>query len=233
MADEGTQQFNMQECLSTMFGTPFVSIDWPDTEDMNRELFELIMIDEREDELGRGIRSNAGGWQSRGNLLLRPEPCIVKLKHMMEEATFELLTSLVRKDSGERQFTLIFDSWANVCRNGNYNVVHSHPNAMWSIVYYVTSGEPDESVPYSGLLELLDPREATTYIQVPNTILDARMFIQNRPGRMVIFPSWMKHMVHPFLGTGVRISIACNVNVVEEVRTPHPEDFQGAVSGQG
>ena len=68
MADEGTQDFNMQECLSTMFGTPFVSIDWPGTEDMNRELFELIMLDERNDDMGRGIRSNAGGWQSRARI---------------------------------------------------------------------------------------------------------------------------------------------------------------------
>lgn len=232
MSEEALPEIDFQKSISTMFGTPFVSVDWPDVEEMNQQIFDLVMAEEQADDLGRGIRSNAGGWQSRGNLLMRPDPCIVRLKQMMETTIFELLGALVRKDGSERTFTLLFDSWANVCRNGNYNVVHSHPNAMYSIVYYVSSGEPDESIPYSGMLELLDPREATTFIQVPNTILDARMFITNRPGRMVVFPSWVKHMVHPFVGNGVRISIACNVNVVEEVRTSRPQDFEVARSSR-
>jgi uncharacterized protein (TIGR02466 family) len=230
MADEVFKDFDIQKNLTTMFGTPFVSIDWPGCEAMNEALAKLVLEEEAADDLGRGIRSNAGGWQSRGNLLMRPEPAIVQLKQMMETTIFDLLGALVRKDSGERTFTLMFDSWANVCRNGNYNVVHTHPNAMWSIVYYVQSGKADESIPYSGLLELLDPREASNYIQVPNTVLDARMFIDNYPGRMVVFPSWMKHMVHPFIGEGVRISIACNVNVLEEMRTNRPQDFDVATS---
>lgn len=230
MADEGNDGAGARTNLTTMFGTPFVSIDFPDVEDMNKQIAGLVLAEEQADDLGRGIRSNAGGWQSRGNLLTRPEPALVQLKEMMEETIFDLLGAIVRKDGNERTFTLMFDSWANVCRNGNYNVVHTHPNAMWSIVYYVQSGKTDESIPYSGLLELLDPREASNYIQVPNTVLDARMFIENYPGRMVVFPSWMKHMVHPFVGSGVRISIACNVNVLEEVRTNTPQDFEVATA---
>ena len=230
MADEGTQSFDIKQHLTTLFGTLYVSIDWPDCEQMNEELAEIIRREERADDQGRGIRSNAGGWQSRGNLLMRDDPCIVKLKQMMEMTIFDLLGAIIRKDGTERTFTLLFDSWANVCRNGNYNVVHSHPNAMWSIVYYVAPGEPDESIPYSGLLELLDPRESTNYIQIPNTILDGRTFIDNHPGRMIIFPSWVKHMVHPFIGSGVRMSIACNVNVVEEMRTSRPQDFEAATA---
>jgi uncharacterized protein (TIGR02466 family) len=232
MAEDAIPEIDFQKGISTMFGTPFVSLDWPDVDAMNREIYDLVLAEEGADDQGRGIRSNAGGWQSRGNLLMRSEPCLVRLKNMMETTIFELLGALVRKESGERTFTLMFDSWANVCRNGNYNVVHSHPNAMYSIVYYVSSGVPDESIPYSGMLELLDPREATTYIQVPNTILDARMFITNRPGRMVVFPSWVKHMVHPFVGTGTRVSVACNVNVLEEVRTSRPQDFGVATASQ-
>ncbi|MEM9209589.1 MAG: hypothetical protein AAGA61_10095, partial [Pseudomonadota bacterium] len=74
-----------------MFATPFVSVDWPDVEAMNQQIFELVIADEQADELGRGIRSNAGGWQSRGNILGRTEPCFVQLKQMMERATYELL----------------------------------------------------------------------------------------------------------------------------------------------
>ncbi len=33
-----------------------------------------------------------------------------------------------------------------------------------------------------------------------------------------LWPSWVKHMVHPYVGEGERISIAFNVNVVEDGR---------------
>ena len=228
-----SREFDVNQCLTTMFGTPFLSYQWPDSEALNDELAKLVLAEEQADDSGRGIRSNAGGWQSRGNLLMRKEPCVIELKRRIETTVFEVLGSIVRKDDSNRTFTLLFDSWANVCRNGNYNVVHTHPNAMWSIVYYVTRGQPDSSVPYSGLLELLDPRESANYIQVPNTILDARMFIECRPGRLVLFPSWVKHMVHPFIGSGVRISIACNVNVLEEMRTNRPDDYRAATATGG
>ena len=230
MSDESAHEFDISKSLTMQFGTPFVSYQWPDSEKMNQGLAELILAEEKSDDEGRGIRSNAGGWQSRGNLITRSEPEILALKQRMETMVFNLLGTIVRKDGTERTFTLLFDSWANVCRNGNYNVVHTHPNAMWSIVYYVAAGEPDDSIPYSGLLELLDPRESANYIQVPNTILDARNFIENKPGRMILFPSWVKHMVHPFVGSGVRISIACNVNVVEDMRTSRPQDHKAGVS---
>lgn len=204
-----------QGSMSMLFGTPFVSYEWPDSEALNAELRELILTKEASDTSGRGVRSNAGGWQSAGNIITWSEPCVQILKQRVETMVFNVIGELVLKDGRERTFTLMIDGWANVCRKGDYNVVHSHPNAMFSVVYYVAAGEPDNSVPYGGLLELLDPRESANYIQIQNTMLDARTFIENKPGRMVLFPSWVKHMVHPFVGDGVRISIASNINVVE------------------
>ncbi len=232
MSDETVQDFDIETSMSTLFGTPIISYMWPDSEELNQELTEVILAKERADDLGRGIRSNAGGWQSRGNLITWPEPCIQVVKKRVETVVFGLLRKVLPEDGTERTFTLVIDSWANVCRNGNYNVVHTHPNALWSVVYYVSAGEPDESVPYSGLLELIDPRESANHIQVANTVLDTPALIENVPGKMILFPSWANHMVHPFVGSGVRISMPNNVHVVEEFKTPQAQAHPPGTSTQ-
>lgn len=232
MPDELAEPFDIRHSMSRMFGTAFMSYQWPDSEQLNAELTQLILSQEKLDDDGRGIRSNAGGWQSRGNLITWPEACIEKLKQRVEILVFGLLEQIVRKDDTDRTFTLLIDSWANVCRNGNYNVVHTHPNAMWSVVYYIATGEPDKTIPDCGMLELLDPREAASYIQIQNTVLNSRALIENIPGRMILFPSWAEHMVHPFIGSGVRISIASNINVVEEIHTSRKQDhIPGTATG--
>ena len=49
--------------------------------------------------------------------------------------------------------------WASVCRAGNYNAPHNHPDSAWSGVYYVDAGDPDEDIPLGSCLELLDPHD--------------------------------------------------------------------------
>ena len=138
-----------------------------------------------------------------------------RFRRRIEKLVSNLLQELIRDMGKNRSFELYIDSWANINRSGDYNVVHTHPNCMFSGVYYVTRGNPDPEVPHGGLLEMLDPREAANYIQVTDTVLDARVFFENKPGRMLLWPSWVKHMVHPHVGEGERISIAFNVNVRE------------------
>lgn len=202
--------------MSLLFGTILVVHDWPGSEALNAELEALVLAREKAPGAPGARRSNAGGWQSPGNLIAWPEPPVRTLRRRIEALASNLTGRLARDEAGRRRFRLLIDAWANVNRRGDYNVVHTHPNCMWSGVYYVTRGEPDPAVPQNGLLELLDPREAANHMQIRNTVLDGREFVENRPGRMLLWPSWVKHMVHPYLGPGERISIAYNVTVVEE-----------------
>jgi uncharacterized protein (TIGR02466 family) len=127
------------------------------------------------------------------------------------------LTRLVAAPTGEpRTFRFTASAWANVLRNGGYNSVHNHPNCVWSGVYYVARGEPDPTPSENGKLELLDPRSGINMIFIEKNVLDGRYVIEPLPGLMVVFPSWLKHMVHPYFGKGERISVAFNVSVEEK-----------------
>jgi uncharacterized protein (TIGR02466 family) len=218
MSDDQVPDFDIRKSLSMVFATHLVVHDWPNSESLNNDLQELVLGKEAGDIKNGITRSNAGGWQSAGNLITWKERCIETFRQRIEKVVTNLLQELIRDEGRNRSFRLLIDSWANINRRGDYNVVHTHPNCMYSGVYYVTPGKPDPDVPHGGLLELLDPREAHNYIQVTNTVLDARHFIENKPGRMLLWPSWVKHMVHPYVGEGERISIAFNVNVVENDR---------------
>jgi uncharacterized protein (TIGR02466 family) len=215
MDDELVPDFNIKQSLTMLFATPLVIHDWPNSEQFNRDLAELIYGSKKADKHGYGTRSNAGGWQSPGTLITWKDPAVETFRQRIEKLVGNLLQEVARDTGKNRSFRLLIDAWANINKKGDYNVVHTHPNCMWSGVYYVQRGEPDKSIPYSGLLELLDPREAANYIQIRHSVFDGREFVENIPGRMLLWPSWVKHWVHPFQGEGDRISIAFNVNVVE------------------
>jgi hypothetical protein len=55
-------------------------------------------------------------------------------------------------------------------------------------------------------------------------VLDGRYLIDPAPGLMIVFPSWLKHMVHPYYGTGERISVAFNVEVEEKSAESTPAE---------
>lgn len=208
------ERVDLSQFVSTLFSTLFVCYDWAENEALNQELEALLL--ELEHANKSVNRSNAGGWQSGGNLMTLDHPAIRQLKQQIEILAQNLTDQIIRDDGKQRAFRLVMDGWGNINRRGDYNVVHTHPNCMWSGCYYINPGHPDPAIPQNGLLELLDPREAANYIQIPNTIFDARQFIPCLPGRMLIWPSWLKHMVHPYQGEGERISIAYNINVIEE-----------------
>jgi uncharacterized protein (TIGR02466 family) len=90
---------------------------------------------------------------------------------------------------------------------------------MWSGVYYVSGGKPDSNDPLNGKLELLDPRVGVNMLRLEQGIFGGRYLVEPMPGLMVMFPSWLKHMVHPFSGSGERISISFNAYVQIQQQT--------------
>lgn len=79
----------------------------------------------------------------------------------------------------------------------------------------MTNGVPDNNGPHNGRLELLDPRVGVNRLHQPGSVFAARYVIELIPGLMRLSPGWLSHFVHPFCGSGERISIAFNVLLTE------------------
>jgi len=194
--------------FAVAFGTPILAYPWPDSDALNVELRRVILAKEAADS---GVtRSNIGGWHSNDDFFLWDNDAVRTLRRRVEQQLFVLLRQTIA-GAATRSFNYRIDGWANVNRHQGYNKVHNHPNYLWSGTYYVAPGEPEPGRPYNGKLELLDPRAGVNMIEIEGNLFARGYLVDPLPGLMIMFPSWLKHIVHPFFGTGERISIAFNI----------------------
>jgi uncharacterized protein (TIGR02466 family) len=195
--------------MVSAFATPIVNYRWPDSDDLNAELERVIL----ESEAARSgvVKSNIGGWHSTTDFLSWTVPAVVTLRTRIEHLIRELNKVAFDGDSGFAVERFELDGWANVLRHGGYNSLHSHPNAFWSGVYYVNSNPAVDSHPFSGKLELVDPRPGASLTYAEHSRLYGRFMVNPAASQMIVFPAWLQHFVHPYYGDGERISVAFNI----------------------
>lgn len=193
--------------FTNLFATPLLAHVWSDAATLNDELRTSVLAYERDNPGDR--KSNVGGWHSEAGRLEFCGDAGRRLIHHMYEMTDEA-TRRVLNEYGEpfRPLRWTVRAWVNVNRNGDFNRVHTHPGSTWSGTYYVDTGEPE--VEGGAPIHLFDPCQgrANTFLQpwLPTSV-------QQRPeaGLMILFPSYLPHMVFVHQGRGARISIAFNM----------------------
>lgn len=192
------------------WSTPVLRRRFANTEAVNQGLKDLVL--ERARTTKNVQKSNLGGWHSDEDLLAWGGPDIAQLQQWIVGA-FQDLTSVT---GGGQQYNgkLELNAWANLNRKGDYNMVHTHPACVWSGVYYVETGDPPTPEhPKSGVIEFLDPRAGIEMVVTPGLPFAQTKAAVPNSGEMIVFPSWLKHFVHPYWGDGDRISIAFNVRI--------------------
>ena len=100
------------------------------------------------------------------------------------------------------------------------NSPHDHPGCFWSGTYYVHVPTPeDESDRQSGAIEFIDPRGSigsNAGLETPFT----RGKFTARPsnGTCFIWPSFVRHWVHPNRSGEDRVSIAFNSRFTRDAK---------------
>ena len=203
--------------IRLMWPTPILQRVFEEARDLNPRLRALIAKREKRDA-GVG-KSVVGGWHSREDVMAWPEPEIGRLRDWIDEAVKAIVVPTTGKSADAAPAAGTVSAWANVLRSGGYHRMHTHPGSVWSGVYYIDTGRPDPDHPTSGRLELYDPRTAVEMMPMAASPYGQPFLVDPRPGLMVVFPSWVRHMVHPFVGEGARVTIGWNMLVTEPHRS--------------
>ena len=170
---------------------------------LNEKLMQLIQ-DERERDPAGISRSTVLGWHSTDQLHRRPE--WQEFVAILHKAVAEVGRSY-RIDTKQVSLELA-TCWAIVNGTLASSVVHCHPNAFLSGVYYVNVTEE------SGDIFFQDPRQGANMSLCPVTEFTPwtirQVTYRPHPGAMLIFPSWLYHGVGPNLAETPRVSLSFN-----------------------
>ena len=191
------------------FGTPMLIRKDAGATALNQGLVALVTaLRDGDAEAPAVTRSGVGGWRTGDDFLESEAPVVRELRDLMAGAVTEML-AVAKPGAIEGRITRLY-GWANLNRPGDYNTTHSHPTSQWSGVYYASVGQSDVARPLSGVIEFQDPRGAPQAQPFPGFDLGHKLRLVPEAGLLMVFPSWLLHMVHPFHGQGERISIAFN-----------------------
>ncbi|MGH8317469.1 MAG: 2OG-Fe(II) oxygenase family protein [Steroidobacteraceae bacterium] len=147
-------------------------------------------------------RTNRGGWNSKEMALLE-QPIWAPLRQTIHSACAMALAEMGR---GGEPFVL--QSWVNLHDRGGFNFMHMHEASLLSGSFYL-------KVPAgSGALCFRDPRPGCIHGALKGSFPNAHADINLKPstGLLVLFPSWMEHLVEPHESDEPRICIAFNAN---------------------
>jgi uncharacterized protein (TIGR02466 family) len=201
--------------LAHFFSSPFARHTWSDSDELNQQLRQAALAREKSDTGEQ--KSNVGGWQSPTGRL---EWCgaagaelVRRMYELANAATLKLLESFGRPAP---PFDWTLEAWVNVNRPGDFNRTHIHPGSTWSGTYYVDPGEPPANAQNGTALNLFDPCQGRASGFLP-TLVPAGVLIRPEAGLMVLFPSYVPHMVFAHRGKRPRISVAFNLR-----KEPYP-----------
>lgn len=105
---------------------------------------------------------------------------------------------------------VVSEYWININLNEKINFPHSHPNRIFSAVYYVKAHKE------CGDLVFLNPNKVVCQNISDDCIKNYNFYnathwkVTPHPGLLIIFPSWLEHYVMPNCSNADRVSIAFN-----------------------
>lgn len=210
--------------LQYLWPTPILTKQFSDFNAVNPTLLELL----------RQIQTKAGAQGSPGyathDRLLKEYPAhrgLQAVSQFIAAGVFEV-ASAVNAPYWEKMKVGDLDVhltglWFQLSNEFNFHETHVHGNCSWSGVYYVQSGDSGKESGYpaykcpNGVTRFYGPHlehHAGGYLDLGNFFLqDITYDSTPEDGKLVVFPSYLKHMIYPYKGSLDRVVISFHAQV--------------------
>ncbi len=204
----------MQTSELALFPTRLLTLQFPDVDELNRDLLGLFATREE-------FRADFNMHPDALNLLGLADTCpaIARLREMFLDG----LARWLRAEAVPGDLSVDVVLFSNYAKKGELTLVHNH-NADVVGIYYVKTadyGRAPVSLPGAepahdyfdaddGVLVLHDPRFNANLTALPAV---DHVKVYPRPGLMLLFPAYVWHSVTPHLGDAPRLAISANFSL--------------------
>ncbi len=147
------------------------------------------------------------GTQTSRGLLVGDDPLIRALLDAMADPIARYQSAMLREEAHPLYRRNVAPArmvgcWSVRLQRGGFHVNHIHPQGWISSAYYVSvPAEVADTSLRSGWIKFGEPR-------FPTPACEAGRFVQPKPGRLVLFPSYLWHGTTPIHGDEPRLTIA-------------------------
>lgn len=205
---------------STMiFPTPVLSYQIAGHERINPLL--LAEIEARRNVDPGVVRSNRAGWHSESDFFQRKEPAHAELSAAISHAVADATKRVAGPGALKTPVHIQINGWININPTLAYNVPHDHPGSFWSGCYYVNTDPTANRADEGGAITFIDGRCAPTGQPiVKSQVFHGSYTLRPLPGTLLVFPSNVKHWVHPNTWQEERVTMAFNVFIYAKKPAP-------------
>ena len=152
--------------------------------------------------------SNRGGWQSSDAYFYRNDKTFRPFIEYISKRIEHLMSDVFQNPVG------LINMWANINPPGTYNIEHDHAQCDMSGVLWIQGPEN------SGNFVLKNPNGFVQFPVIGALAQDVQQLTSHvvihapTPGKMMLFPSHIRHLVETNQSQQDRISIAFNLTFV-------------------
>lgn len=188
--------------IESLFSTPFYETNkYEIFSGIHDEIIEYIMS-KRNPEAPKYSLQGTSAYHTEPNLTDLDYMWSKLLKGMILDCSSQAFKEMTNQPLPKCRI----DCWGVVLGPGDISAPHVHPGSEISGVYYLHI--PDNLLPGEGVIRLIDPRPAARYSKV---FAGQSMNIIPTPGQVLIFPSWIEHLVTAHTSGQARVSVSWNV----------------------